>query len=198
MDRTAGPAVRRSHRCLAHLMSSPARLGGGQCTRLHHSRASGGNWRADIRLSQRPGPSEPATSRVVGSRCGLTRHSTPTHRGRREGFVCSAPVSPARQGTSVQVARDCDGEFSGWDARSEAKLMAGPLSKPRDKADRPKRLVPPGCCQMWRLLCRAPRHRSVGYDLCRASRMHPHLALQRNRAGLVQRFLRLQILPRRL
>ena len=66
--------------------------------------------------------------------------------------------------------------------------MAGPLSEPRDKADRTKGPVPPGGCQMRRLLCRAPWHRSVDYDLRRASRMHPHLALQRNRVGLVQRF----------
>ena len=45
---------------------------------------------------------------------------------------------------------------------------------------------------MRRPLCRAPRHRSMDYDLRRASRSHPHLALQRNRVGLVQRFPRLR------
>ena len=42
---------------------------------------------------------------------------------------------------------------------------------------------------MRRLLRRGPRHRRMDYNLRRASRIHPHLALQRNRAGLIQRLL---------
>src|SRR5439155_20551393 len=38
--------------------------------------------------------------------------------------------------------------------------MAGPIGEPRDKADRPKSPVPPGCGKMRRLLRRALRHRT--------------------------------------
>src|SRR6266498_4894635 len=73
--------------------------------------------------------------------------------------------------------------------------MAGPIGEPRDKADRPKSPVPPGCGKMRRLLRRAPRHRSPSYDLRRAPRIHPRFARNAIRVGLIQRFLSRACLP---
>ena len=69
-----------------------------------------------------------------------------------------------------------------------AEANGRPLREARDKADRPKSPVPPGCGNTQRLRRCAPRHRRTNYDLRRAPRIDPRFARNAIRVGLIQRF----------
>ena len=77
---------------------------------------------------------------------------------------------------------------AGLHARRATQRMVDSLRKEHNAADRPQNQCPWGCAEILPSLCRAPWHRSPGYDLRRTTCDHHDFGSNAAYGGLVQCF----------